>query len=450
MSRPGVRGRTTLAATLAMGLLALSMAGALLWLLQRGLVAGVDSEAGRQAAGVRELLVSGRLGTQVPSASDEEALVQVLDQAGNVLAATDNVAGEAAMSRQPITAGAEDVRTLSGLPIGQNTERFRLLVRGVDTPQGPRRIVVALSLVQTDRAVQVAAGLVAGLVPIALLLTAAGTWLAVGQALAPVERIRAAVAGIAGNDVTNRVPVPAAADEVRRLAETMNELLERVQATHLRQRRFVADASHELRSPLTAMGAALEVALPRHDLALWEQTGAELLTEHARTLALVEDLLLLARLDGQVPPVRTEVDLEDLVHEQAKRLRGVPGVQVRTAPLPAVRVSGDPAQLARVLRNLTDNAARHAAGMVRLSLSIRGDEAVVQVGDDGPGIAPADAERVFDRFSRLDAARDRDTGGTGLGLAISRGIAQSHGGTLRVLPEPPPGAVLELRLPLAP
>lgn len=165
---------------------------------------------------------------------------------------------------------------------------------------------------------------------------------------------------------------------------------------------------------------------------------------------LVEDLLLLARLDGRAPEVRDELDLDDLVHEAADALRRAGTVEVVVEPLPALRVRGDRAQLARVLQNLTDNAQRHAAGTVHLALRRRGDRAVVQVRDDGPGVAPADREVIFERFTRLDEARARDRGGSGLGLAISREIAAAHAGSLQLLDaDTAAGAVFQLDLPLS-
>ena len=198
------------------------------------------------------------------------------------------------------------------------------------------------------------------------------------------------------------------------------------------------------------MQASLEVALARQDLDLWAETGQDLQGEYDRMQHLVEDLLLLARLDGRIPLAHDEVDLDDVVHEEAERLRKHAEVTVHVVPLPALRVRGDDARLAQVVRNLADNAARHAATTVSLSLRRDGDWAIVQVADDGPGVPLEHRIRIFDRFTRLDQARARDSGGSGLGLAISREIAQAHGGTLNLLLEgAESGAVFELRLPLA-
>ena len=276
--------------------------------------------------------------------------------------------------------------------------------------------MVALSLAPVDAAVHSARSLMIQVLPATLLLTALVTWLGVGRALAPVERMRRGVAAIGGGDLSKRVPLPAAHDEIHRLAGTMNGMLDRLEAAAGRQRRFVADASHELRSPLANMQASLEVALARQDLDLWQETGHELRGEYERMRRLVEDLLLLARLDGHIPLAHQDVDLDDVVHHEAERLRRHAEVTVHVVPLPALRVSGDGARLAQVVGNLADNAARHAAAPVSFSLRRDDDWAVVQLADDGPGVPPEDRTRIFDRFTRLDHARARDHGGSGLGL----------------------------------
>ena len=446
-SRPGVRGRITLAATSAVAIV-LALAGvALVILLQRDLLAGVDALALTRAQDIAALS-NGALPSVLPAAQNDASLAQVLDSNGGVLAASGNIEGESALIRPNPGQRRPQVGTLSGLPIG-GAERFRVLQETTGPPTAPRTIVVALSLAPVDEAVQSARSLLIQVLPAALLLTALVTWLGVGRALVPVERIRRRVAAIGGGDLSKRVPLPAARDEVTRLAETMNAMLDRLETSAGRQRRFVADASHELRTPLANMQASLEVALARADLDLWQETGQDLQGEYDRMRRLVEDLLLLARLDGQIPLAHDEVDLDDVVHEEAERLRRHTEVTVHVVPLPALRVRGDGARLAQVVGNLADNAARHAAATVSLSLRRDGDWAVVRVADDGPGVPLEHHLRIFDRFTRLDGARARDSGGSGLGLAISREIAQAHDGTLKLLPEGAElGAVFELRLPL--
>lgn len=446
---PGVRGRITLAATAAVAVV-LALAGyALVVLLQRDLLAGVDASARTRAQDI-VALSNGTLPSVLRAPQDDASVAQVLDSGGRVLAASTNIQGERALVPPNPGQTGSLISTMSALPIGSG-ERFRVLQEPTGPPTARRTIVVALSLAPADQAIQSARWLLFELLPVALLLTALVTWLGVGRALAPVERIRRGVAAIGGGDLSKRVPLPASRDEVHRLAETMNSMLDRLESSAGRQRRFVADASHELRSPLANMQASLEVALARQDLDLWQETGQDLQGEYDRMQHLVEDLLLLARLDGRLPLAQDEVDLDDVVHEEAERLRRHGSVTVHVLPLPALRVRGDGARIAQVVRNLADNAARHGATTVTLSLRRDGDWAVVQVADDGPGVPAEHQDRIFERFTRLDQARARDSGGSGLGLAISREIAQAHGGSLTLLVgAAASGAVFELRLPRDP
>lgn len=448
-TRLSVRGRITVAATIAVAMVLALVGVAFVALLQRDLLRGIDASATTRAQDI-VALGSGTLPPVLPAPQDDEGVVQILDHTGRVLAASANIEGENALVRPNAAARGSAITTVSGLPIG-NGERFRVLQQTLGAGGSQRTVVVALSLAPVDEALKSARSLLVEVLPAALLLTAVVTWLGVGRALAPVERIRRRVATIGAGDLSKRVPLSSARDEVHRLAETMNSMLERLEASAGRQRRFVADASHELRSPLANIQASLEVALGRRDLDLWQETGQDLLAEYARIQHLVEDLLLLARLDGRIPLAHDEVDVDDVVHQEAERLRRHASVAVDVAPLPAVRVLGDGARLAQVVANLADNAARHAATAVSLSLRRDGDVAVVQVADDGPGVPPEDRTRIFDRFTRLDQARARDSGGSGLGLAISQEIARAHGGSLSLLEvEARTGAVFELRLPVAP
>ncbi len=440
--RPGVRTSVTMAATAAVALVLALTAALLVVLLRTTLVGQIDTALRTRADDIAGLLQAGTLPSQIPSTQDDASLVQVIDRNGTVVAASADIQGESALSPAP---AADMPTTVAALPIGSGGP-FRVLAR----TDGRDTIVVARSLQATDGAVSSAALLLLETFPVVLVVVGVITWLGVGRALAPLERIRRTTAAIGAATPTQRVPVPRAHDEVFRLAETMNAMLARLQEAGERQRQFVADASHELRSPLATMQAVLESAVRRDDLATWRTTGSDLDAMQRRLQSLVDDLLLMARLEGGAPPRRDEVDLDDLVHEAAMWARQQGGPTVVVAPLPALRVLGDRGQLARVLRNLTDNARRHAATTVSLSLRRGGERALVHVSDDGPGVRPEDRERIFERFARLDDARSRDSGGSGLGLAISRQIATVHDGTLRLLEAPPgSGATFELDLPLS-
>jgi signal transduction histidine kinase len=274
------------------------------------------------------------------------------------------------------------------------------------------------------------------------------TWVLVGRALRPVERIRTRVHGIGVEQLAERVPVPATDDEIARLAVTMNQMLDRLQSGQETQRRFVADASHELRSPIASLAAALDVIsndpTGRSGLALHEVMQAE--TERMRRL--VEDLLLLAKADDTGLQIQhTDVDLDDLVDAELRRLRSAGGPEIEGV-VPAVRVSGDPDKLSQVIRNLADNAVRAARSKVRFTLAEQDGTATVEVEDDGDGIAQADRDRVFERFVRLDVSRDRGSGGSGLGLSIVQEVVRGHGGTVRIAESPLGGARFVVSLPV--
>jgi signal transduction histidine kinase len=278
--------------------------------------------------------------------------------------------------------------------------------------------------------------------PALLAIVAWTTWLVTRRALHPVEGIRREMAEItASTDLTRRVPEPDTHDEVARLARTTNETLAALEASVERQRRFVADASHELRSPIASLRTQLEVGAAHPELL--DVEGA--VEDTVRLQRLAADLLLLARLDaGERPAPDARVDLAELAREEAA---GRAAVTVTGEE--HVEVAGSRGQLARVLANLLDNARRHARTSVTVTVRTQGGRsAVVQVADDGDGVPGAERERIFERFVRLDAARSRDEGGAGLGLAIARDVAVRHGGTLTVRDSPAGGALFELRLPL--
>ncbi len=272
------------------------------------------------------------------------------------------------------------------------------------------------------------------IVPVATLVLGALVWIVVGRTLRPVERIRTEVASIGGGELDRRVPVPPGGDEIARLAETMNAMLDRLERSAQRQQRFVADAAHELRTPLTRMRAELEVDAHDPGGADHAATRRSQLEEVRRLQALVDDLLLLARSDaGEEAPRSQLVDLDDIVLDEARAAQSAAGgPRVDATGVSAAQVTGDPGQLRRVVRNLVDNACRHAAATVAIELGERDGTAVLTVSDDGSGIPAERAGEVFERFTRLDDARVQEAGGAGLGLAIVKEIVQRHGGTVVV------------------
>ncbi|MFE7548679.1 sensor histidine kinase [Streptomyces gardneri] len=272
-------------------------------------------------------------------------------------------------------------------------------------------------------------------VPLVALLTGVLVHVTAARALRPVEAIRRELADITGQSLDRRVPVPPTGDVIARLAVTTNDTLDRLEQASSRQQQFVADAAHELRSPLAALRAQLETALRHPDSVTdWPEVVAEAAADVVRLQALADDLLLLASHRATAPagePVDLSALAEDLVREH-RHLPDATGLLLTCeAPAPAL-VHGNATRLERLVRNLLANACRHAETAISVTVETDGPSVVLTVQDDGPGIPPADRSRVFDRFTRLDASRTRTSGGAGLGLPIARDIATHHGGTLTI------------------
>lgn len=443
-----VRFRTAAAAWSVVAV-TLLVAGVTFVVLQRNqLEASLTDLARQQAADLAARVRSAGAGPGVGSVSGGEvSLVQVVSSTGVVLASSPAIEGEPPVAEVAPPPGQVSVFQRRGLPIGEE-EPFVVVARGVQTrSEGSVVVLVARSLESVEQATSVVAGLLAVGYPLLLLVVGATSYWLTGRSLAPVEAMRARVSSIGDtHDLSSRVPVPPGEDEIARLAQTMNGMLSRIEQMVQAQRRFVGDASHELRSPLATIRAAHEVAALHPEASDWDTTSREVVGELDRLDRLVSDLLLLARGDeDELGLTFSDVDLDDLVRAEAARLQHS-GLHVRLSA-PPVRVRGDLHALSRCIRNLTDNAARHATTEVHLVLWSGSAEAVVEVIDDGPGISVADRERVFERFVRLDQSRARHSGGTGLGLPIARQIARAHGGDV-VCVDAPRGAHLRLRLPL--
>jgi len=270
-------------------------------------------------------------------------------------------------------------------------------------------------------------------VPLLVIDVALLAWFAVGRALRPVDAIRRRVDEIGGEALDRRVPVTGTGDEIDMLAITMNRMLERLEKSSERQRQFVSDASHELRSPLASMRVQLEVALAHPDRAVWHDIADGVLDEGLRMERLVDDLLALARADeGVLVRRRESVDLGLLaVAEGESEIVGEHALDL-SAIEEDVIVVGDSLALRRVLRNLIGNAVRHTTSRISVEVFRSGEHAVLVVEDDGAGIALDHRERVFERFTRLEEARSRDAGGAGLGLAVVAEVVAAHGGTVAV------------------
>jgi len=316
----------------------------------------------------------------------------------------------------------------------------------VSLDQGVVTLAAMSSLQPVEAGVDALRDILWLLVPLLALGVGATTWFVTGRAFQPVAAITAQVERIADGRLDERVPVPDTGDEVAHLASTMNTMLDRLRSSRRRQQEFVSDASHELRNPVATSKVKLEVALAHPDDVDWEETATVVLEEQERLGRMVDDLLLLARIDEGQALDRQEVDLDDIVFIESGRSLGV---IVDVTGVRPTRIQGDQRQLTQLVRNLIDNAARHANTRIFITLREAGERALLSVEDDGRGIASQDRERVFERFVRLEDARTRDEGGAGLGLALVAAVAQAHGGGVVAGQAKAGGARFEISLPVA-
>lgn len=447
LSRWSVRARSTIAAaivvTLGLGVASAAMLLVLYQTLQRSTQAAAETRARQLVEQMRTdgpaELDPGLLGTD-----GQVGLIQVLDDRGAVRLAS---AGAPKSAVAPVIVPPGQTVTLGRIQLSGDRGDLWVTARGATTPAGPVTVLVGGNREPVERTVATVGMLLAITGPLVVGLVAWATYFLVGRALRPVERIRARVDTISTEQLDERVPVPPTGDEIAHLAQTMNHMLTRLQAGHAAQRRFISDVSHELRSPLSAISTALELAHNRPDMLDAELVEESLIPETRRMRDLVDDLLLLARADEHQLRVRADnVDLDDIIASEKVRLQGNSRLTVR-AHIGAARVSGDRRQLARMVRNLVDNAVRHADSTVELVCEQVRDTAVIRIADDGPGIPADQRKRVFERFVRLDIARTRDAGGSGLGLAIVAEIVSAHRGTVSIGDSDDSGACVTVTLP---
>ncbi|GAA4825480.1 sensor histidine kinase [Nocardioides caeni] len=446
-STTSIRTRTTLAAVLVVAAALLVGAAALVFAVRDSLRDSAESAAEQQVDSLAAQLEAG----QVPPSprgdlddDDEEDDEDDLDDV--VWQVVDRDEGFSVAS-----SGADTVLPEEDGAVFDLMQDHPYVVARETVDAGPGYVVTAaVSLEDVD---ETTAALVTPLLvglPALLAVLGLSTWLIVGRALRPVDEIRREVDLITGAELERRVPEPAADDEIGRLARTMNDMLARLQRARDRQEQFVGDASHELRSPLSSLRQVAEVARAHPEAVGHEELSETVLEEALRMQAIVDQLLLLARMgDGRPRTAPTEIDLDDLVLSDVRRIRRL-GLTVDATGVGAARVVGDAVALGQVVRNLVDNAARHAEGALRVSLGDQSGGVVLTVEDDGAGIPEPDRDRVFDRFVRLDDARTRDAGGSGLGLAIVREVVTAHGGSVTVDGSDLGGARFVVRLPARP
>ena len=419
-----VRGRTTILVTLVFALTLIVSGLTLLTVLRRTMLDNIDTALGLRAADLGALVTSGVAPRDITIPDDGTSFAQIILNS-DVIASSTNVRG------QPPVDTLTDSSQITVRQTSGDEEVFRLVVTEQNSPAGPVTIAVGTTLADMEQTTRVATWTLT-ITGLALtMLAGAATWVVVRRALRPVDSMRAEVADITVSGLDRRVSQPTTDDEIRLLADTLNDMLVRLESGTRAQRDFVSAASHELRTPIAVIRNVLEVAQST-DAPNWREIADSVLEEDIRMERLVDDLLLIARTDAGVSRSEhwTAVDLDDIVFEEARRVPSP--IQIDVSRVSAGQVNGDVEQLRRVVRNLFDNALRHATQAIEVDLSSVGGRVSVAVDDDGPGVAPEDRTRIFERFVRLDESRTRSDGGTGLGLAIVTELVDSLGGDVHV------------------
>jgi signal transduction histidine kinase len=415
---------------------------ALFAVLGLALQRSVDAAAQSTAHDVAALVAEGQLPDPIPVAGGQ--VVQVVDAEGRVTSASVGADRLVSLLQPDELASA---RTGTRHYVDGDRVAVEGPVRVVAVAVGDDTVVVGRPVEEVFRSMGVLRGHLLVVYPVLVIVLGLLGWRVLGAALRPVEQLRVGAESITGSHRDDRLPVPCSEDEIQRLAITLNGMLDRLSVARARQRAFVADAAHELRSPLTAMRTELEVA-GRHGVPA--DLVPDLLADVVRLSRLVDDLLLLARADDATPSRDrfAPVDVGDVLREAQDRCRGARVPVTLSIPDDSdLTTEGEHDALLRAVANLLDNAVRHASGRVTLTGYAEAGSAVIEVTDDGPGISAADRERVFDRFTRLDDGRARDDGGSGLGLAIVRELIRRHDGTVS-LSDAGPGLRATIRLPL--
>ncbi|MFJ6143399.1 ATP-binding protein [Streptomyces anulatus] len=478
-----VRARAAIGATLVVAVALVAAGLAVLLVLRANLIDQADLQAEVAAREVAGQLATGTPYDELELDDEEDHPVQVTDEEGRTVVVSKDlraVTGTGTSGVTPVPSASAGASPSPGdgedgdddaddeedgsrpgrgevssddpdfsdgtATVDGTTADYRFAAVEATTPDGVTLTVYAgAPLAAEQEAVNTVRGAMLTGLPLLLVVVAGVTWLVTRRALRPVEGIRREMAAItASEDLARRVPEPGSRDEIAALARTTNETLTVLEASVERQRRFVADASHELRSPIASLRTQLEVAEAHPELL--DLPGA--VADTVRLQVLAADLLLLARLDAGEKPGSATVELGALVREEVSQRTGdriAVGVEVPQGG--AFEVNGSRGQLSRVIGNLLDNAQRHAEGRVTVSVAADGRGVRVEVRDDGAGVPEDERERIFERFVRLDDARSRDDGGAGLGLAIARDVAARHGGTLTVDRAAEGGAAFRLWLP---
>lgn len=434
-ARQSLRARLTLLATTLFTFAVLTGAVLLIVLQKYALVRVLDSSAQKTASDIAQQVIQHPSLTTVQPTTGGITAVQVVNAEDVVVAASP---GADRVTPVLNTDQLHQARAGTRFDISSTTSDTR--VRVLAATAGSKTVLVVTDLSRVDDSVRIVtrAALIGG--PLAVLLMGFASYAVVALTLRPVAALRHGATDISAAGLADqRLPVPGAKDEIHRLAVTLNAMLDRIDSSTARQRTFVGDAAHELRSPLASLRVQLEVAQRLGPESDWNALIDDVMVDVKRLDRLVEDLLALARVDEAGEPRREPVQLDELVGAVVGGYGSAPVPVTRTGAH-GVEIVGDPDGLRRVVVNLVDNALRYTQTGVAVDLqpsSLAGQPGVqLTVTDDGPGIAPDERERVFDRFYRIAAARDRESGGTGLGLPIVRDLVRAHGGTVHVTDRP--------------
>lgn len=439
-----IRARTTAGSVAIVAAVLVVIAIVTIVALETTLENNIRSSARSTASSIAASLGAGLAPDDVMLGVDDDTVVQITTADGSI------EFSDAPPVIRPALPLLDDGETTTFKDPRLDDDPFIYVGREVETAEGRMHIVVGKN---SDIAIEAASTSIRITIvafPLLLLLVGWITWSLTGRALSPVEKLRRKVESIPAHQTSERLEIPATDDEIARLARTMNGLLERLETSIEKRKRFVSDASHELRNPIAAIRQHAEVALAHPSITDARSLAKDILSEDSRLERIAEDLLLLARADEKALRLDIHpIDLDDIVLEEAGRVKRAQILKVDTSSVGAARVDADRSSMQRAVRNIIDNACRHARNQISLSLRSLDGSAVMCIDDDGEGIPPQTRSEVFDRFSRSEESRDRRYGGAGLGLAIVSEIVTAHGGTVTATDAPLGGARIEVVLPIS-
>lgn len=457
LSRIGVRARTTLIAMAVVGFV-LAGSGALLVAATRSaLLQSVETTVTARAVDVASQLATGTTPRPIPLIRGISIQVVI---AGQVAASTDDIEGQRPIVDEfgrdgvvfTVQVSSLDARGNEGQAQGEDGDDgpFLVAVTGVGAEGQQATVLAAASLGSVGNATRALVPLLALGIPAITLLVGLTIWRLTRWAFRPVEAMAHQAEAISYSDLHLRVPEPKPDDEIRRLAVVLNRMLQRLETSVTRQRKFTSDAGHELKSPVATLLTMAEVAEANPRAFSVPELAADVAEQSRRLATLIDDLLILARTDEhRLELNRESLDLADVIGDVIAA-NGSAFAFIDTGRVESTFVFADPRRMGQVVRNLLDNAARHAVGEVRVDTKTEGGEAIISVADDGPGIPSDDREKVFERFVRLDEARSREDGGTGLGLSVVRSIVEAHSGRIEVGDDPTlGGALISVVLPIS-